>query len=167
MSSIQYVAQFAGHVALAAMMLLLVGRDASDVVKYGVVASQGFLFVAEHTPNLVPESVFPVFDPLTTLLFLGLLFYGMYKKHGRVANKSLVKALVGIFVGLYALFIAVDFPGLPKDVYGDRLAQLHTSAYDNNHHVLHALLVVLLYVMNSAPDSTAAPSKPAAPKKAA
>jgi hypothetical protein len=167
MSSIQYVAQFAGHVALAAMMLLLVGRDASDVVKFGVVASVGFGFVAEHTPDLIPERVFPVLDPATTLLFLGHLFYSMYKKHGRVANKSLVKALVGIFVGLYAFFIAIDFPGLPKDAYGDRLAQLHTSAYDNNHHVLHFLLVALLYVMNSAPDSPAAPSKPEVAKKAA
>jgi hypothetical protein len=155
MSSIQYVAQVAGHISHATMMILLLGGDANDLVKYGVVAVQAFLFVTEHSTNLLPESAFAVLDPLVTVLFLGLLFRGMYKKHSRVTNKLFVKALIGGFVVLYALFIAVDFPGLPKDAYADRLAQLHTSTYDNNHHVLHVLLFTILYVMNSATDSAA------------
>lgn len=155
MSILQNSIIIAGHVSHAVMMILLFGNDTNNTVKY--VFTPLILTgtcVAEHFPDSISRSVFGIFDPIMKILFLGFLLYSMYKKHERAKNKTLAKSIVAVFIALYALFIAIDFAGLPKDVYEDRLAQLHTSAYENGHLFLHVLLVAILFMLHSLPNAT-------------
>jgi hypothetical protein len=155
MSILQNSVMIAGHISHAVMMMLLFANDTNDLVKYVFtpLILAGTCLV-EHFPDSISKTMFSIFDPITKVLFLGFLFYAMYKKHERAENKTLAKSIVATFIALYALFIGVDFSGLPKDIYEDRLAQLHTSAYEHGHLILHVLLVAILFILNSIPNAT-------------
>jgi hypothetical protein len=89
----------------------------------------------EHTPGLVPPSLYQV-DPLITLINVILLGYVYYVLRQKLADPA-KKKLPGYHFGLILLVLFVakvtGWPGIPHDDPTERTTQAKTDAYNLCH----------------------------------